>query len=300
MANDNNIQPVADDSQIVLYQPDDSIRLEVKLDQDTVWLTQAQMTELFRTTRNNITMHIRNIFKEKELDEKSVCKESLHTAADGKRYRTKIYNLDVIISVGYRVKSPIGTRFRQWANAVIKQYLLQGYSVNRHLIALQENMDKRMTHIEDIQAKQQQQLDFFIRTSTPPAEMVFFEGDFYTARVALENLVRTANHRVIIIDGYVSSLTLSVLDVRKPEVTATIYTVGVGQGMQRLMDEHDRLFPDNHIDIRKWRNESHDRWLIIDDRLYHCGHSLNANGGHKISAITRMGTSPEVILSKVE
>ena len=299
MANDNNIQPVADDSQIVLYQPDDSIRLEVKLDQDTVWLTQAQMTELFRTTRNNITMHIRNIFKEKELDEKSVCKETLHTAADGKRYRTKIYNLDVIISVGYRVKSPIGTRFRQWANAVIKQYLLQGYSVNRHLIALQENMDKRMTHIEDVQVKQQQQLDFFIRTSTPPAEMVFFEGDFYTARVALENLIRTANHRVIIIDGYVSSLTLSVLDVRKPEVSATVYTVGVGQGMQRLMDEHDRLFPDNHIDIRKWRNESHDRWLIIDDSLYHCGHSLNANGGHKISAITLMGTSPEVILSKV-
>ena len=300
MANDNNIQPMADDSQIVLYQPDESIRLEVKLDQDTVWLTQAQMTELFRTTRNNITMHIRNIFKEKELDEKSVCKESLHTAADGKRYRTKIYNLDVIISVGYRVKSPIGTRFRQWANAVIKQYLLQGYSVNRHLIALQENMDKRMTHIEDTQAKQQQQLDFFIRTSTPPAEMVFFEGDFYTARVALENLVRSANHRVIIIDGYVSSLTLSVLDVRKPEVTATVYTAGVGQGMQRLMDEHDRLFPDNHIDIRKWSNESHDRWLIIDDTLYHCGHSLNANGGHKISAITLMGTSPEVILSKVE
>ena len=299
MANDNNMQPVTDDSQIVLYQPDDSIRLEVKLDQDTVWLTQAQMTELFRTTRNNITMHIRNIFKEKELDEKSVCKETLHTAADGKRYRTKIYNLDVIISVGYRVKSPIGTRFRQWANAVIKQYLLQGYSVNRHLIALQENMDKRMTHIEDVQAKQQQQLDFFIRTSTPPAEMVFFEGDFYTARVALENLIRTANHRVIIIDGYVSSLTLSVLDVRKPEVSATVYTAGVGQGMQRLMDEHDRLFPDNHIDIRKWSNESHDRWLIIDDRLYHCGHSLNANGGHKISAITLMGTSPEVILSKV-
>ena len=300
MANDNNIQPMADDSQIVLYQPDESIRLEVKLNQDTVWLTQAQMTELFRTTRNNITMHIRNIFKEKELDEKSVCKESLHTAADGKRYRTKIYNLDVIISVGYRVKSPIGTRFRQWANAVIKQYLLQGYSVNRHLIALQENIDKRMTHIEDIQAKQQQQLDFFIRTSTPPAEMVFFEGDFYTARVALENLVRSANHRVIIIDGYVSSLTLSVLDVRKPEVSATVYTVGVGQGMQRLMDEHDRLFPDTHIDIRKWSNESHDRWLIIDDTLYHCGHSLNANGGHKISAITLMGTSPEVILSKVE
>ena len=300
MANDNNMQPVTDDSQIVLYQPDDSIRLEVKLDQDTVWLTQAQMTELFRTTRNNITMHIRNIFKEKELDEKSVCKESLHTAADGKRYRTKIYNLDVIISVGYRVKSPIGTRFRQWANAVIKQYLLQGYSVNRHLIALQENMDKRMTHIEDVQAKQQQQLDFFIRTSTPPAEMVFFEGDFYTARVALENLIRTANHRVVIIDGYVSARTLDMLNVCNHGVEMLIYTGGVGRGMQRLMDEHDHLFPESHVDIRKWRKESHDRWLIIDDRLYHCGHSLDANGGHKISAITLMGIAPEVILSEME
>ena len=301
MANNNNIQQtIVDDSQIVLYQPDESIRLEVKLDDDTVWLTQAQMTELFRTTRNNITMHIRNIFKEGELDETAVCKESLHTAADGKKYRTKIYNLDVIISVGYRVKNPIGTRFRQWANAVIKQYLLQGYSVNRHLIALQENMDKRMTRIEDVQAKQQQQLDFFIRTSTPPAEMVFFEGDFYTARVALENLVRTANHRVIIIDGYVSSQTLSVLDVRKPEVSATIYTQGVGHGMRDLMDKHDELFPNAHIDIRKWKKESHDRWLIVDDSLYHCGHSLNANGGHKISAITLMGTSPEVILAEME
>ena len=237
MANENeNLQPAGDESQIVLYQPDESIRLEVKLEQETVWLTQAQMTELFRTTRNNITMHIRNIFKEGELDEKAVCKDSLRTAADGKKYRTKIYNLDVIISVGYRVKNPIGTRFRQWANAVIKNYLLQGYSVNRHLIALQENMDKRMTHIEDVQAKQQQQLDFFIRTSTPPAEMVFFEGDFYTARVALENLVRMASRRVIIIDGYVSALTLDI---------------------------------------------------------------LNANGGHKISAITLMGTSPEVILAEM-
>lgn len=301
MANENNkLQPVDDNSQIVLYQPDESIRLEVKLEEETVWLTQSQMTELFCTTRNNITMHIRNIFKEGELEETSVCKDSLRTAADGKKYRTKIYNLDVIISVGYRVKSPVGTRFRQWANGVIKQYLLQGYSVNRHLIALQENMDKRMTRIEDVQSKQQQQLDFFIRTSTPPAEMVFFEGDFYTARVALENLVRLANQRVIIIDAYVSALTLDILNVRKADVEAVIYTQGVGQGMRRLMDEHDRLFPDSHIDIRKWRKESHDRWLIIDDQLYHCGHSLNANGGHKISAITLMGTSPEVILAEIE
>ena len=302
MANDNNIQPVADDSQIVLYQPDESISLHVKIDGafKTVWLSLDQMAELFGRDRSVIGKHVRTIFKEGELQKESVWAKFAYTASDGKTYQVDYYNLDVIISVGYRVKSVQGTKFRIWATSILRQYLLQGYSVNRHLIALQENMDKRMTHIEDVQAKQQQQLDFFIRTSTPPAEMVFFEGDFYTARVALENLVRTANHRVIIIDGYVSSLTLSVLDVRKSNVTATIYTVGVGQGMQRLMEEHDRLFPNNHIDIRKWSNESHDRWLIIDDSLYHCGHSLNANGGHKISAITLMGTSPEVILSKIE
>ena len=302
MANDNNIQPVADDSQIVLYQPNESVKLEVKVDagHETVWLTQQQLADLFGTKRPAITKHLSNIYASGELDKNSTCSILEHMGNDGKqRYATTYYNLDVIISVGYRVNSINATAFRRWATNVLREYLLQGYSVNRHLIALQENMDKRMTHIEDVQAKQQQQLDFFIRTSTPPAEMVFFEGDFYTARVALENLVRTANHRVIIIDGYVSSLTLSVLDVRKPDVTATVYTVGVGQGMQRLMDEHDRLFPDSHIDIRKWSNESHDRWLIIDDSLYHCGHSLNANGGHKISAITLMGTSPEVILSKV-
>ena len=303
MANDNNIQPVADDSQIVLYQPNESVKLEVKVDagHETVWLTQQQIADLFGTKRPAITKHLSNIYASGELDKNSTCSILEHMGNDSKqRYATTYYNLDAIISVGYRVNSINATAFRRWATNVLRDYLLQGYSVNRHLIALQENMDKRMTHIEDIQAKQQQQLDFFIRTSTPPAEMVFFEGDFYTARVALENLVRIANHRVIIIDGYVSSLTLSVLDVRKSNVTATIYTVGVGQGMQRLMEEHDRLFPNNHIDIRKWRNESHDRWLIIDDSLYHCGHSLNANGGHKISAITLMGTSPEVILSKVE
>ena len=304
MANENNnIQTTTDDSQIVFYQPDESVKLEVKVDagHETVWLTQQQIADLFGTKRPAITKHLSNIYASGELDKNSTCSILEHMGNDGKqRYATTYYNLDVIISVGYRVNSINATAFRRWATNVLREYLLQGYSVNRHLIALQENMDKRMTHIEDVQAKQQQQLDFFIRTSTPPAEMVFFEGDFYTARVALENLVRAANHRVIIIDGYVSSLTLSVLDVRKPEVSATVYTVGVGQGMQRLMDEHDRLFPDNHIDIRKWRNESHDRWLIIDDSLYHCGHSLNANGGHKISAITLMGTSPEVILSKVE
>lgn len=308
MANDSNNIQITDESQIVLYQLNERISLQVKIDasHDTVWLTQQQIADLFGTKRPAITKHLRNIFNSGELDQNSVSSILEHTAADGKTYKTQFYNLDAIISVGYRVNSINATAFRRWATRVLKNYLLKGYSVNQQLLAMQRQFDSRleehslrMTRIEDKQAAQQEQLDFFIRTSTPPAEMVFFEGDFYTARVALENLVRSASHRVIVIDAYVSALTLDILNVRKSGVEAIIYTMGVGQGMQRLMNEHDRLFPDAHIDIRKWSKESHDRWLVIDDTLYHCGHSLNANGGHKISAITRMGISPENILSVV-
>ena len=291
---------MSDDSQIVLYQPDGALSLEVRFERETVWLTQQQIADLLGTKRPAVTKHLGNIFSCGELDRSSVSSILEHTAMDGKVYRTQFYNLDAIISVGYRVNSINATAFRKWATEVLRNHLLKGYSVNRHLVALQENMDKRMSHIEEMQTMQQQQLDFFIRSSTPPAEMVFFEGDFYTARVALENLVRSASQRVVVIDGYVSALTLDILDTRGSDVEAIIYTAGVGQGMKRLISEHDRLFPYRHIDIRKWSKESHDRWLIIDDRLYHCGHSLDANGGHKISAITLMGTSPEAILSKVE
>lgn len=284
--------------EIVLYQPDESTSIEVRLEDDTVWLTQAQMSELFQTTRNNITLHVRNIFKEGELSEFSVCKESLLTASDGKRYNTKFYNLDVIISVGYRVKSQVGVRFRQWANSVLKQHLLHGYSINRQLVTLQQHVDERFLRIEDKLQQHEQQLDFFIRTNTPPAEMVFFNGDFFTARVALEQLIRTAKRRAIIIDPYVDAKTFDILDARAAGVAAEIYTSGVGAGMTRIRDEHNRQPGVQPVEIYKWRNESHDRWLIIDDSLYHCGHSLNAMG-NKMSAITLMGIAPDVILSQI-
>ena len=297
-------------SQIVLYQPNETISIEVKLDveYDTVWLTQQQIADLFGVKQPAISKHLNNIFREGELDKNSVHSILEYTATDGKVYKTQFYNLDAILSVGYRVNSINATAFRRWATGVLKEHLLRGYSVNQQFLAIQRQMDirfdeqyQRLSRLEDVQARQQEQLDFFIRTSTPPAEMVFFEGDFYTARAALENLVKSALHRVVIIDGYVSALTLDILDVRAKGVVAVIYTSGVGAGMQRLMQEHDRLFPapEEHIDIRKWRKESHDRWLVVDDKIYHCGHSLNANGGHKISAITLMGTSPEVILGQV-
>ena len=151
-------------------------------------------------------------------------------------------------------------------------------------------------HLQEEQ--QQQQLDFFIRTSTPPAEMVFFNGQFFTARVAIENLIKTAQNRAIIIDHYVDAKTFDMFDVRKPGVQGIIYTQGVGAGISRLRDEHNRQTGVQPVEVFKWRTEPHDRFLIIDDRLYHCGHSLNATGG-KLSAIMLMGTSPDVILAEM-
>ena len=143
--------------EIVMYQPDETIRLEVRMDNETVWLTQQQMAELFETTKQNVSLHVNNIFKEEELEKDSVVKESLTTATDGKRYKILFYNLDVIISVGYRVKSKRGTKFRQWASKILKEYMLRGYSVNQRF----EQLERRVSKTEE-------QIDFFIRTSLPP------------------------------------------------------------------------------------------------------------------------------------
>lgn len=301
----------SNDSQIVIYQPDETISLEVKLEQDTVWLTQSQMAELFKTTKQNVSLHISNIFKEGELRPELVVKESLtttqHGALKGKEQhnKVKLYNLDVIISTGYRVKSLRGTHFRQWATGVLKSHLLKGYSVNEQMLAFQRQIDSRFNEqshkiqqIENTQATQQQQLDFFIRTSTPPAEMVFFNGQFFTARVALESLIKSATKRAIIIDHYVDAKTFDMFDVRQPGVKGIIYTQGVGPGMIRLRDEHNSQVNVQPVEVYKWRVEPHDRFLIIDDYLYHCGHSINATG-NKLSAIMLMGSSPEIILAEM-
>lgn len=295
---DSQIETVGQ-SQIVLYQPDETISLEVKLDaeHDTVWLSTSRIAQLFIKEESNIRRHIGNVFSEGELERENNV-HFLHV--NGVKKPVSFYNLDVIISVGYRVHSHQGVVFRRWATSVLKNHLLHGYSVNRQLVAMQERIDNRFSELERQVADNTRQIEFFVKTNVPPVEQVFFEGDFYTARVALESLVKSAMTRVIIIDAYVSALTLDILDSRKEDVDAVIYTVGVGNGMQRLMYEHDKLFPDRHVDIRKWKKESHDRWLVVDDRIYHCGHSLNANGGHKISAIALMGFSPEMILSEME
>ena len=278
--------------EIVLYQPNDQLSIEVKLENETVWLTQQQMAMLFNTTRNNITLHIGNIFKEGELDKDSVCKESLLTAADGKVYKTNFYNLDVIISVGYRVKSIVGTKFRQWANRIIKDYMLKGYAVNQRL----QNIENQLVSQQKQLAEHQEKIDFFVRTSVPPVEQVFFNGEFFEARVALEKIIKTAKKRVIIIDEYVDAATFEMMDVRAKGVTADIYSAGLNATAR---DAHNNTTGVEPIQTHKWKNASHDRWLITDDRLYHCGPSLK-DTGKKLCAIDLIQSiTPEVILNQV-
>ena len=294
---DNNIsntQPDRD-NEIILYQPDSTLSLDVRVENETVWLTQAQMTELFQTTRNNITLHIRNIFKEGELEESSVCKESLLTAADGKRYKTKFYSLDVIISVGYRVKSIRGTQFRIWANKILKDYLLRGYSVNQRLLYMESRIDRRFLEhdkrLDDLTDK----VDFFIRTSLPPKEGVFFNGQIFDAHEFICRLIKSANKRIILIDNYVDESVLVQLDNRNADVSALIYTGEISRTFRQSVNRHNRQYAP--INIRT-ADRIHDRFLIIDDTLYHIGASIK-DLGKKLFAFSKLEISPDYILDNI-
>ena len=271
-------------SEIILYQPEETFKLEVRLEDETVWLTQQQMAELLQTTKQNISLHTSNIFKEKELEKDSVVKDSLTTAQDGKKYRTKYYSLDVIISVGYRVKSMRGTQFRQWANKVLKEYLLKGYSVN-----------SRMERLEERVTKTEEKLDFFIRTTLPPVEGIFFEGQIFDAYAFATNLIKSARKRIILIDNYVDESTLLMLSKREKDVEADIYTGRLNKQLQLDLQRHNAEYPP--ISIKEY-HQSHDRFLIIDSDVFHIGASLK-DLGKKWFAFSRLHFNPEELLEKI-
>ena len=285
--------------EIVLYQPNDQLKIEVRLDNETVWLTQQQMAILFDVKENNITYHIQGIYKTHELEQDATTQKIRVVRKEGNRQVSRsidFYNLDMIISVGYRVNSANATQFRRWATSVLKEYLLNGYAVNQRLIAMEERIDRRLAQHDSILQKHQEKIDFFVQANLPPVEKVFFDGDFFEARVLLEKLVKTAQHRVVVVDAYIDAATFDMLDVRGKDVIADIYS---GKDLSSLRDMHNASAKTNPISTHIWAKPSHDRWLIIDDFLYHCGHSLK-DMGRKLSAITLMGTSPEKILDSVK
>ncbi len=262
--------------EIVMYQPDETIRLEVRMDHETVWLTQAQMVELFQTTKQNVSLHVGNVFREGELNKEGTVKEYLTVQTEGNRNvirKVKYYNLDVIISVGYRVKSKRGTKFRQWAAMILKNYLLKGYAINKRM----ELLEQRVTRTEE-------KIDFFVRTSLPPAEGIFYDGQIFDAYRFVADLVRKAKRTIILIDNYVDDTVLSLLDKRQEGVEAIVYTKSVSEKLQLDIKRHNEQY--TPIEVQQF-NKAHDRFLLIDDEVYHIGASIK-DLGKKWFAFTLM------------
>lgn len=268
--------------EIILYQPDEAVKLEVRLEDETVWLTQEQIADLFGTKRPAITKHLNNIYKSGELDIDSTCSILEHMGNDGKqRYTTKYYNLDAILSIGYRVNSKNATLFRKWANSVLKDYLLKGYSIN-----------KRLSELERTVAQHTEKIDFFVRTVLPPVEGIFYNGQIFDAYKFATDLVKSARRSIVLIDNYVDETVLLMLSKRSVGVSATIYTQRITQQLQLDLDRHNSQYPP--IDIRTYR-DSHDRFLIVDETdVYHIGASLK-DLGKKMFAFSKLDIPAAVI-----
>ena len=246
----NNID--SNTGEIVMYQPDETIRLEVRMDEETVWLTQQQMAELFQKDQSVVARHINNAFKEGELDENS----NMHFLHNTRyKYRpTKVYSLDVIISVGYRVKSKRGTAFRQWANKVLKDYLLRGYAINKRIAQIEQRTDTRFeSHAARISALEDK-VDFFVRSSLPPVEGIFYDGQIFDAYAQIINLIKQAKRSIILIDNYINVDTLTMLSKRDANVSATIYTRQLSNQQQLDITRHNQQYPPITVNLCQRRS----------------------------------------------
>ena len=278
------------ENQVVVYQPDETVRLDVRLEEDTVWLTQGQMTELFQRDRTVITRHINNVFAEGELDEKSNV-HFLHIPFSDKPI--KVYSLNVIISVGYRVKSPRGTQFRIWATNVLREYLLRGYAFSLRLNQLEDRVDRRMSKTEADVAELKDKVDFFVQTQTPPLKGVFYDGQLWDARALVLKLIVSAKRSLILIDNWATSEVLDLFAKKREGVKVTIFTSEHYDRKhiphRQISDADVRTFSKQYPKLSVRYNELfHDRFLIIDDReLYLIGASLKDLGG-KCFGFTKM------------
>jgi prophage antirepressor-like protein len=264
-------------NEIILYQPDNTVEVEVRLENENVWLTQAQIAMLFGTKRPAITKHLNNIYNTGELEEHSTCSILEHMGNDSKQtYQTKFYNLDAILSVGYRVNSRNATLFRRWATQVLKEYILKGYVINERF----ERLEYRMTETE-------KKIDFFVKTALPPVQGIFFDGQIFDAYKFVSDLVERAKQRVVVIDNYLDTSVFTLLTKRGKGVSATIYTGDISSTLQLDLSRHNAQYP--KITIEKKTN-IHDRFLIIDNDLYHIGASLK-DLGKKLFAFAKMEVS---------
>ena len=273
--------------EIILYEPNNSVKLEVRIEADSVWLSQTQIAHLYGVDRTVIVRHIGNIYKTNELNEISTCAKIAQVQQEGKRSvirEVNYYNLDMIISVGYRVNSINATKFRQWANKVLKEYLLRGYAVSERI----EKLEQRVSRTEE-------KIDFFVRTSLPPIEGIFFNGQIFDAYVFATDLIKSANTRIILIDNYLDESALLMLAKREASVSAKVITQNISNQLRLDLARHNSQYP--VIEIEE-KTGIHDRFLIIDGTLYHLGASMK-DLGKKLFAFSKMELSPEMILNAI-
>ena len=278
--------------EIVVYQPDEITRLEVKIENESVWLTQEQIAILFGVKRPAITKHIRNIFDTNELEANSVCSILERTASDGKTYMTQFYNLDMILSVGYRVNSKNAVLFRRWASSILKEHLLKGYSISNRFSVLEKELKEHRQMLDDHEKK----IDFFVRTSLPPVEGIFFDGQIYDAYAFVAELVRKAARRIVLIDNYIDDTVLTMLSKREDGVEAVIYTGKVSKQLQLDIDKHNAQYPP--ITVRTF-SKAHDRFLIIDQTVYLIGASIKDLGKKWFGFTLLENTDAEELLGRM-
>ena len=276
-------------NEIVIYQAEElNQQIEVRIDNETVWLNRHQIAELFGRDVKTIGKHISNVLKE-ELKGLSVVAKFATTATDGKVYQVEYYNLDMIISIGYRVKSQRGIQFRIWANKILKDYLLKGYALNQRMNRIEDNVQKLALKVEGI--------DLQIQANLPPNQGVFFNGQVFDAYTFVSDLIRSANKIIILIDNYIDDTVLTHLTKRKKGVKATIFTKAITKQLKLDIKKHNAQYEPIRIKILK---EAHDRFLIIDEKeVYHIGASLK-DLGKKWFAFSKMDISSVKILDKLK
>jgi hypothetical protein len=265
--------------------------IDVLIENDTVWLTQLQMVQLFQSTKQNISLHINNLFKEGELDEDSTVKEYLTVQNEGGRKvsrNIKLYNLDVIISVGYRVKSTTGTQFRIWANKILKDYLLKGYAINHRI----EVLEKKVSSIEI----KNTEFQLLINSNLSPQQGVFFEGELFDAHVLISKIIKSAHYSILLFDNYIDETVLTQLAKKNKGVSVKIYTKSISRQLQLDVEKFNKQY--DSLQVFEF-DKAHDRFLIIDQKeIYHLGASLK-DLGKKWFAFSKLHIDPDLILGKL-
>lgn len=259
---------------VVIYHVAENADLEVRVADDTVWLSQSQMAMLFGVKENTVTYHIKEIYKIRELEVEATARKIRVVRKEGNRMVNRyidFYNLDMILSIGYRVNTVSGIQFRHWASGVLKEYMFRGYALNPHLVQLEQHIIRQDLQISDIN----QRIDNIVQTAIPPKAGLFFNGETFDAYVFVADLIRSAKEDIKLVDNYIDDSVLLLLGKRQSEVSATIYTERITNQIQTDLSRYNTQYPP--IAIQEM-GKVHDRFLIIDRQLYHFGASFKDLG----------------------